>query len=145
MKRLAVCLGIIVFATGGAVAVASVADGTFKGKLKLKGASSIVLKVRGNSLKRIVIRKLPLKCNSGVSYPEAFTFSGDLPIPAGGTVRTTSESYGGARKAKIAVHFAGRKASGTISRTARFDKRGFADPEGTVTCRIGKRRFKASR
>lgn len=145
MKRMTACLAAALFTVLGAVAAASVADGTYKGKIKLKGASSIVVKLHGNNLTKIGIRKLPLKCNNGTTYPENFTFAGRVTIAGDGTVHTTSEGYGGARKAEIAVHFTASRASGTISRTARFNKVGFADPAGRTVCQSGKRHFTAKR
>jgi hypothetical protein len=145
VKRRTGCLAIALFTVLGAVSAASVADGTYKGKVKLKGASSIVVKVRGNSLTKIGIRKLPLKCNNGTTYPENFTFAGSVTIADDGTVHTTSEGYAGARKAEIAIHFTASKAAGTISRMARFNKVGFADPAGRTQCRSGKRHFTAKR
>jgi hypothetical protein len=136
VRRLLICAAVAACVGGGAVAAAEVADGVFKGKVK--HASKIKIKVASNELRSIDIPKLPLKCNNGTTYPDHFTYEGNEP-----TVKT--DSYGGARKATIVVKFSGSKAKGTIRRTARFSKVGFADPDGPTKCKSGKRKFSAKR
>jgi hypothetical protein len=143
VRRLLICVAAAL-AIGTPVAAAAVADGTFKGKVK--HASKIKIKVAGNELTKIDIPKLPLKCNNGTTYPDHFTYEGNDPIPDDGKLTIDSDSYGGARKATIVIKFTDDgKATGTIRRSARFSKIGFADPEGPTKCKSGKRKFSAKR